>query len=135
MLSLKKRERLKGRKSFEEIFNSGEKIISSDKRVRAIYRVESPVNKSFVKIGVAVSKKAGKAVFRNRIRRLLRESYRLNKSEITEHLPEELGLSILLSPYSFLDEGKKYRLSYFSESVVEILQKIRNSVNPDVNGS
>jgi len=135
MLSLKKRERLKGRKSFEEIFNSGEKIISSDKRVRAIYRVESPVNKSFVKIGVAVSKKAGKAVFRNRIRRLLRESYRLSKSEITERLPEELGLSILLSPSSFLDEGKKYRLSYFSASVVEILQKIRNSVNPDVNGS
>ncbi len=124
-LSLNKRERIKGSTSFEKIYNSGSKTVSSDRRVRAIYKVEFPVERPFVKLGVAVSKKAGNACFRNRIKRLLRESYRLNKPELTDNL----GLYILLSPYSFLDRNRKYRLSYFSDSVIDILNKIRSGIN------
>jgi len=124
-LSLNKRERIKGSTSFEKIYSSGSKTVSSDRRVRAIYKVEFPVERPFVKLGVAVSKKAGNACFRNRIKRLLRESFRLNKPELTDNL----GLYILLSPYSFLDRNRKYRLSYFSDSVIDILDKIRSGIN------
>ncbi|MBN8545047.1 MAG: ribonuclease P protein component [Ignavibacteria bacterium] len=128
-LSLNKRERIKGKTSFEEIYTSGTKLISSDKRVRAIYKVIESEEKPQIKIAVAVSKKAGKAWFRNRIKRLLRESYRLNKFEINGRIDQRIRLYILLSPYSFLDKNKRYRLAYFTDSIVEILNKISYSVN------
>lgn len=127
-LSLNKRERIKGKKSFEEIYNSGKKITSSDKRVRAIYKVLESDAVPRVKIAVAVSKKAGKAFFRNRIKRLLREAYRLNKLEIFNFINPGYNLYILLLPYSYLDKNKKYRLEYFTHSIVDILEKIKESI-------
>jgi ribonuclease P protein component len=127
-LSLSKRERIKGKKTFEEIYGSGKKIITSDKRVRAIYRVIESEDRPRVKIAAAVSKRAGKAYFRNRIKRLLRESYRLNKFEIYNFLPPGYNLYILLSPYSYLDKRKRYRLDYFAVGIIEILRKIKNIV-------
>ncbi len=127
-LSLNKRERIKGKKSFEEIYNSGKKITSSDKRVRAIYKVIESDTFPRVKIAVAVSKRAGKAFFRNRIKRLMREAYRLNKLEIFDFIKPGYNLYILLLPYSYLDKNKKYRLEYFTHSIVDILEKIKESI-------
>jgi len=81
-----------------------------------------------VKIAVAVSKRAGKAFFRNRIKRLMREAYRLNKLELFDFIKPGYNLYILLLPYSYLDKNKKYRLEYFTHSIVDILEKIKESI-------
>ena len=133
-LSLNKRERIKGKKSFEEIYNSGKKITSSDKRVRAIYKVLASDAVPRVKIAVAVSKRAGKAFFRNRIKRLMREAYRLNKLEIIDFIEPGSNLYILLLPYSYLDKNKKYRLEYFTHSIINILEKIKESIRSNDTG-
>ncbi|MFZ6053138.1 ribonuclease P protein component [Halocola ammonii] len=82
-----KKERLKSRKAIEALFSDGQKIKS--------FPVMLFWNKGHhdcghpLKVGVSVSKrKVRKAVHRNRIKRLMREAYRLNKSKLETFLSE-----------------------------------------------
>lgn len=61
--------RLKKQKDFELVFKKGKKIYS--KSLTLIY-----LKTNALKVGYAVSKKHGKSVQRNRIKRLLREAFR-----------------------------------------------------------
>ncbi len=76
--SFPKNEKLKSKKSIERLFKEGKHV--SGFPLRLIYlKVDEPMDTRF-KTGVAVPKKNFKsAVKRNRIKRLLRENYRLNK--------------------------------------------------------
>jgi ribonuclease P protein component len=89
--SLGKSERLKSRKQIDILFESGKKITQFP--LRLIYRTETPVTgqitekgksaKAAVKAGFTVSSKNfPKAVDRNRIKRLIREAYRLKKNDL-----------------------------------------------------
>ncbi len=76
--TLRKNEILRGRNTFSKVFSSGNKLV--DKNIICFYRLEkSDTEINQIMVGFAVSKKIGKAVVRNRIKRLMRESYRLNK--------------------------------------------------------
>ncbi|HOK39939.1 MAG TPA: ribonuclease P protein component [bacterium] len=70
----KKYEHLKRQKDFEKVFRNGSKKIS-DKFI--IYYIKN--NLPYSRIGISIKRKIGKAVKRNRIRRLIREYFRLNK--------------------------------------------------------
>jgi len=77
-----KAERLKSRKQIDSLFAEGKAF--SVFPVRAIYRF-SVAEEPTVQVGVTASKKFfKKAVDRNRIKRLLREAYRLQKEELVE---------------------------------------------------
>ena len=124
-------ERIKSRKDFEEIFLNGKTIFSSDKKIKATYLiVKKNGKKSGVLISAAVFKKAGKAVWRNRLKRLIKEAYRLNKEILKETAIESgLILKLVFTP-STLNEKKNKKI-YFSEvmpGVREILLKLKDKL-------
>ncbi len=72
-------EKLKSRKQIEQLFANGSSFLVFP--VKVIFAIADKTNDEYpIKIGVsASSKKFKKAVDRNRIKRLLKENYRLNK--------------------------------------------------------
>lgn len=78
--SLPENERIKKKKEIQEIFQIGKSI--GNKPLRLLYILSKETDPSLM-FGVTVpSKKFAKAVDRNRIKRLIRESYRLQVSEL-----------------------------------------------------
>lgn len=79
-MSLKygKKDKLKSKKLIEQLFAEGKAVTVFP--LRLVYLKTEFDDNSTLKTGVSVSKKLHKtAVARNRIKRLLREAYRLNK--------------------------------------------------------
>jgi ribonuclease P protein component len=75
--TFRKDERIRKRQDYLRIYEQGARRYS--KRFTIItYRSVSGIRR----LGTTVSKKAGNAVQRNRIKRLLREFFRLNKSRL-----------------------------------------------------
>lgn len=70
-------ERLRKRKEFLEVYNRGSK---TGARHFYLYFLEQGTEVS--RLGITVSRKTGKTVIRNRIKRRLREIFRRNKSFI-----------------------------------------------------
>ena len=86
-----KEERLKSRKQIENLFDKGKSFVLTPFRVYFIMISEMPVQKgeSGLKFGTGVSaKNFKKAVDRNRIKRLTREAWRLQKNEIRDKVKE-----------------------------------------------
>lgn len=86
--SLKKEERLSSKKIIDQLFAEGKSFISFP--VKVVF-LPTPLPANFpVQAGFSVSKKIFKrAVKRNRIKRLLREAYRLNKHILYNNLNDK----------------------------------------------
>lgn len=77
---LPKENRLRKPKEFRRVYENGMRI---EGRFMTVFIV--PSETSFQRLGITASKKAiGKAVQRNRAKRLLREAFRLSKAELGE---------------------------------------------------
>ena len=73
-----KKDKLKSKKRIEQLFTNGKAVTAYP--LRLVYFKTEFEDNSTLKTGVSVSKRLHKtAVARNRIKRLLREAYRLNK--------------------------------------------------------
>ena len=91
-----KAEHLTSKLQIDSLFEKGEGFIAFPLRV--VYQlVPKEENSSLIKVVVSVPKKRFKhAVDRNRFKRLIRESYRLNKHQLwaaTEHTPWNLHIA------------------------------------------
>jgi ribonuclease P protein component len=73
--SLTKSERLLSRADFEKLSNNGNRI---DSDYFVILYSKNGLGK--LRLGVTVSKRVGRAVIRNRVKRLVREYFRLHKT-------------------------------------------------------
>lgn len=71
--------RLRLKKDFEAVFDAGRKTVTSD-----LVAWHAPGGEKEKKLGLMVSKKTGGAVKRNRLKRLLREAFRLSRKELKE---------------------------------------------------
>ena len=93
-LTYGKKEKLKRRKQIAQLFESKHSFLIFP--VKVFYLQPLPLPDSRVKAGVgANSRNFKKAVDRNRIKRLLREAYRLNKLPLHQYL-EEHNLHLLV---------------------------------------
>ena len=73
--SLEKAERILKRDDFKRLFRCGKKIYGDH---FVVYYCRN--NLGMWRMGVTVSKRVGRAVIRNRVKRLVRESFRLSKA-------------------------------------------------------
>jgi ribonuclease P protein component len=85
--ALGKDEKLKSRKQIEALFAGGKTFLCFPLRISFQFSPLAEGEKSGMQIGVSASKRHFKrAVDRNRIKRLLREAYRLQKKDIVTFL-------------------------------------------------
>jgi ribonuclease P protein component len=85
--TLGKNERLKSRKKTELLFRQGKKF--SVHPFRIYYSIQQD-DQAILLFGVGVSSKVfRKAVDRNRVKRLVREAYRLQKNELSDGLKKQ----------------------------------------------
>ena len=114
-LTLGKKERLKSRKQTELLFSEGKKFSITPFRVHYVFNeLASPP----LQFGVGVSNKNfKKAVDRNKIKRRVREAYRLQKTSIHQKVKEKKGqLNVF-----FIYNGKE--IPGFSE-IFDTMKKI-----------
>ena len=70
--------RLKERREFRKVFQEGKKTVGS----ALIFWHRVDASQHAPRLGLSVSAKVGNAVRRNRLKRLLRETFRLRRSEL-----------------------------------------------------
>ncbi len=94
--TLGRSERLKSRKLIGRVFEQGRKMNEGSLRVHYILDKSDTVDKE-LQVGVTVSSKTfRKATDRNRIKRMLREAWRLQKNELRELVKSQGQLLVFI---------------------------------------
>jgi ribonuclease P protein component len=124
---LSKNERIKKAKDFKKIYLEGKVVFSDDGRLKATFLINACRDNPVVKVSAVVSKKTGKAVWRNRLKRLIKESYRLNKLELLEACAvKKVSLDLIFTPIGFsLLEDKRIKLAEFMPAMLDLLNKVK----------
>jgi ribonuclease P protein component len=117
-----KNEKLKSKITIGLLFSEGKSV--SKYPLRLVYHSGSLNENEKIKMGVSVSKKYfKKAVDRNRFKRILRETYRLNKHLLLDNLDK---------PYAFmLFYQTKEHLSYeeINAKTIQLFEKFVAQIN------
>lgn len=126
--TLGKNERLKSRKAIEHLFSSGQKFNLSLFRVFYSFQKDNTSSaNTLLQAGFAASSRIFKtAVHRNRIKRLMKEAWRLQKNELQLKLKEQqLNLDVFL-----IYTGKELPIyADVSSAMKSILSKLTNLSN------
>jgi ribonuclease P protein component len=116
-----KNEKLKSRNTIDALFSAGKSV--SKYPLRLVYVPQVFDDGATHKMGVSVSKKYfKKATDRNYYKRLLRESYRLNKSILIENLNQ---------PYAFMMLYQSKDRLTFAEiqlKTIELFEKFKADI-------
>ncbi len=120
---LSKKERIKSKKEFQLVFTRGITVLSNSRLLKAIFYIY-PSEQEEAKVAFAVHRKAGNAVWRNRVKRLLRELYRNNKYIILNSLKNKSILLVFsLNGISQKTHPKIY-LNNIEKDVLNLLNKV-----------
>ena len=110
-LNLKKQNILRERKQFQTVYSEGKSYASRD-MVMYVLKSEEYAGK----VAFAAGKKLGCAVVRNRVKRLLRECYRLNQYKIKP------GYALILIGRNAMVKKKRQEVEL---SFIELLKKAK----------
>lgn len=123
-----KQEKLKSRKLIQQLFAEGQSFLVFPVKVMYL-QVAEPMDFS-LKVGVSASSRSfKKAVDRNRIKRVLREQYRLNKLPLHQFITENNQQIVVF----FIYIGKALPEKGLVEKKMPIIiQKLINTINETV---
>ena len=119
---LPRKKILRGKKHFEKLFKEGFVFKGRIIDLRFLRYADDIPEPTGCSMGFVVSKRLGNAVQRNRIKRLMREAYRLNQYLIDDYCssdnPGIYGVFI----------AKKHQVDFHSiqEDCVELLKRLHN---------
>lgn len=124
MPSFSAHERIKSRKLLELLYEKGDQINLFPYRLKFL-RVDFEKG-SQVQIVISVPKRnVKKAVRRNRLRRQIKEAYRLNKEDLlSQFTREEKGLALFLV-YGGKDE---HTYAELEQKLIELLKKLQKRI-------
>ena len=122
-------ERLKNKNEIESVYKNGSVIVSTDRKLKAYFlSTESKTNN--VKFAVSVSSKTGNSVWRNRLKRIIRESLQQGEEILKERIfKSKLDLSIIFSPNQLNQNIYRYIfLKDIKPAVADILNRINKTI-------
>jgi ribonuclease P protein component len=123
---------LKSEKDIGQVYRKGKVIISTDRKIKANYlSAENLTNR--IKFAITVSSKTGNSVWRNRFKRIVRESLRLELASLKEiNLKSSTDLLIVFSPYT-INQTNNRRLFQkdIKPALSDILNKLRTTSRPE----
>lgn len=123
-LTFSKRERIVSQKLIEQLFSKGSSQSMSAFPLRIVY-MQKERDGEPLQVLVSVSKRHFKhAVDRNRVKRQIREAYRLHKHLLAQRIPE--GISIALAFIWLSDEHCDSRR--IEKSVSRLMEKVAVNV-------
>lgn len=117
-LTLPRRHRLKKRSEFAACYEAGRRYFS---RNFILFVRTADVDTRVWRIGLAVTKKNGSAVARNRIKRILREFFRIHQSD----LPESAEIVAVSKRHVRMEE---ISLNTVGEELMPLVRKIRRDI-------
>lgn len=130
LFSLSKDERIKEKKNIQLLIQEGSSVFSSKNSLKAIYLIQES-DKPGVKIAVGISRKAGKAVWRNKLKRLIRNAYRLNKIPLLKSAQQKNKLVLIIFTSLGYNEQNNKKLFYADivDEVKSLLEKITKRIS------
>jgi len=120
--SLPKANILRGRKNIQRLFES-DATVFREQYVKLRFRLYPDASNQYL-MGFIVKKSLGKAVYRNRIKRRLREAYRLNQHTLSD--------AVKASPFSFhgvlMAKTIDISLEQAEQNITDLLHKIQKHI-------
>ena len=126
-------ERIKSKGEIANINTVGKTIISTDKKVKARYLLNFQDEQVRIEYAVTLSSKAGNSVWRNRFKRLIRESIRAEANLLREIIfLSKSSLSIIFASGSITQSSDRTIFLYdLKPAVLDILIKLRKIVEKE----
>lgn len=128
VLTFRKEERICRKTEIDKLFNRGGSLSMAAFPVRLVYlKTDAEAGVPDVRVLVSVSKKCFKrAVKRNRVKRQLREAFRLNKSILYEQLEQQEGTALLIA-LIWIDD-KLWPTSEVEKKVVNLMHRLSEKI-------
>ena len=115
-----KKEKLKSKTTIDLLFSEGNSV--SKFPLRLVYVENKEANAEPLKMGVSVSKKYfKKAVDRNYFKRVLRETYRLNKHILRDSLKKPYAIMF------FYQTKERLSIQEIEEKTIQLFQKFNET--------